>query len=245
MIQKNEIWFNDLNPEAQYNGSEKSFIDVNSQKSVIDILDNLNDCFEEMKNYLSTKEMDPYFNTSLVNNSKDWQTIGLLAWSMPLLKKQKHFPKTMKIIKKNTEILTFSFNKLEPQSVIKPHCGDSNSTYRIHIGLDIPSGLPDCGFRVNNEKREWENGKAFGFIDAFEHEAWNYTTQPRYIILMDIIRPEFKSYRRYVCFRVLSSLLLQKIVYLFPFILKSPDWVKKGVFLILHIPQKIITTFKI
>lgn len=243
MKQKLQLWFNDLDPLAKYQGDEPSFINVEKMEEVQAILAGLDICYAELKNYLSHFEMDPYFNTSLVNKDKDWQTIGLRAWALPLLKKQAHFPETMKILKQYPGMLTFSFNKLEPNSTIKPHCGDCNATYRIHIGLEIPSGLPDCGFRVREEKREWQKGKAFGFFDAFEHTAWNHTNQPRYIILMDLIRPEFKSYRRYICFRVLASLLLQKIVYLFPFLLKSPMWVKKTVFVFLKLPQQIIALF--
>jgi aspartyl/asparaginyl beta-hydroxylase (cupin superfamily) len=244
MKSKLQLWFNDLNPLAQYHGDEPSFIAVENLEEVQAILKNLDVCYLELKDYLSRFDMDPYFNTSLVEKDKDWQTIGLIAWAMPLLKKQKYFPRTMKILKKNPNIITFSFNKLEPNSVIKPHCGDCNGTYRIHIGLDVPSGLPDCGFRVKEKKMEWQYGKAFGFIDAFEHEAWNHTNQPRYIILLDIIRPEFKGFRNYICFRVLMSLLLQKIVYLFPFMLKAPTWVKKGIFYGLKIPEKIMTLVK-
>lgn len=239
-MEQSTLWFNDLDPTARYDGPETPFIAVDHLPAVQTVLRNLEGCYDELKAFVSQHQMDPYFNSSLVDQDKDWKTIGLRAWAMPLLKKQRRFPYTMRLLKKHPEVLTFSFNKLEPHSRIRPHCGDCNATYRIHIGLEIPSGLPDCGFRVAQEKKPWVYGAAFGFIDAFEHEAWNHTPLPRYVILMDVIRPEFARYRRYVCFRVLMSLLLQKIVYLFPFLLKSPNWFKQSIFFLLRLPQKIM-----
>lgn len=238
------LWFNNLDPTAQYFGAEPSFLAVDHYPEVRAIQETLPELYEELQQYLQHFEMDPYFNTTLVDRDADWKTIGLKVWGIPLFYKRRHFPKTSKLLKQHGRILTFSFNKLEPQSRIKPHCGDCNGTIRIHIGLEIPAGLPDCGFRVKNQESAWRYKEAFGFIDAFEHEAWNNTVYPRYIILLDIIRPEFKKMTFYVCFRVLMSLFLQKVVSVFPFLLKSPNWLKQGVFVVLALPQKIMSLFR-
>jgi len=238
------LWFNNLDPTAQYFGDEPSFIEVGHYPEVMAVLEAIPVLYDELQGYLQHFEMDPYFNTTLVNRDADWKTIGLKVWGISLFHKMRHFPKTRKLLKNQGRILTFSFNKLEPQSRIRPHCGDCNGTIRIHIGLEIPSGLPECGFRVKDVSRSWEVGSAFGFIDAFEHEAWNMTDLPRYVILMDIIRPEFKKMETYVCFRVLMSLLLQKVVSVFPFLLKSPNWVKQLVFYLMALPQKISHLFR-
>lgn len=243
MEQKIQLWFNDLDPTAKYFGDEPPIINVDNYQEVIDIKRNLEILYDELKQFLLLNEMDPYFNTSLVNNEKDWKTIGLKVWGIPLRKKAKKFPKTNEFLKEHKNILTFSFNRLEPNSVIKPHSGDCNGTIRIHIGLDVPESLPECGFKVKGVEQPWKNGEAFGFIDAFEHESWNRTNSPRYIILLDIIRPELKKWKNYICFRVLMSLLLQKIVYVFPFLLKSPDWFKKSIFVLLGLPKYILSIF--
>ena len=62
------------------------------------------------------------------------------------------------------------------------------------------------------------------FVDANNHEAINLTDKDRFIFLFDVIRPEFKSRKNYICSTVLTSLFLQKRVEGLPFLYKSPLW---------------------
>ncbi len=57
-----------------------------------------------------------------------------------------------------------------------------NTRLICHLPLIIPDG---CGFRVGNDTRDWKPGKMFLFDDTIEHEAWNTTNAPRYILTFD------------------------------------------------------------
>ncbi len=114
------------------------------------------------------------------------------------------------MIKKYPQIISASFNLLEPNSKILPHCGDTNAIYRCHLGLEIPEGLPNCGFRVRDENRAWENNEWLIFMDAYNHEAWNNSSKERYIFLIDVLRDDFSNQKKKVCATVLSSLFIQK-----------------------------------
>lgn len=127
-------------------------------------------------------------------------------------KTQIHFPLTSSLLNKYPQIISASFNLLEPQSTILPHCGDTNAIYRCHLGLDIPAQLPDCGFRVNSEKRSWQNGEWLIFLDAYNHEAWNNSLQARYILVIDVMRDEFIEQKQAVCSTVLTSLFMQNVL---------------------------------
>jgi hypothetical protein len=52
---------------------------------------------------------------------------------------------------------------------------------------------------VNGESICWEEGKVFAFNDAYQHEVWNNTNEPRHILAFDLIRPEFAKYRTAIC----------------------------------------------
>lgn len=85
------------------------------------------------------------------------------------------------------------FSKLTPGAVIAPHTGFHNSRLVCHLPLIAPKG---CWFRVGNETRSWETGKAFVFDDTIEHEARNDSDQTRIVLIFNIWRPELSEAER-------------------------------------------------
>ena len=79
------------------------------------------------------------------------------------------------------------FSKLTPGAVIAPHTGFHNSRPVCHLPLIAPKG---CWFRVGNETRTWEPGKAFVFDDTIEHDARNESAEVRIVLIFNIWRPE-------------------------------------------------------
>ena len=55
---------------------------------------------------------------------------------------------------------------------------------------------PGCGFRVGSETREWRIGEGWVFDDTIEHEAWNDSDEPRYILICDIWNPRLSPQER-------------------------------------------------
>jgi aspartate beta-hydroxylase len=92
------------------------------------------------------------------------------------------------------------FSMLQPGQRIEPHTGFLNCRLICHLSLLTP---PGCSFRVGNETRHWERGKAWVFNDTIEHEAFNPTDQTRVILLFEIWRPELSAEER----RLVSALL--------------------------------------
>ncbi len=79
------------------------------------------------------------------------------------------------------------FSKLAGGAHIPPHTGMINARLVCHLPLVIP---PGCEFRVGNDLRVWQQGKAWAFDDTIEHEAWNRSDRDRYILIFDVWRPE-------------------------------------------------------
>jgi tetratricopeptide (TPR) repeat protein len=82
-------------------------------------------------------------------------------------------------------------SKTRPGTHIVPHQGPTNMRLRVHLGIKIPNG--DCGLRVGNEIRRWQEGKYLVFDDYFEHESWNYTKEPRIVLILDVWHPELSA----------------------------------------------------
>jgi aspartyl/asparaginyl beta-hydroxylase (cupin superfamily) len=216
-----KIWFSLYDFSFNYKGEEPDFVEdeydwaIDFQKNWILIRDELN-------SYLNLHEPEAYFNSSMVNTKNTWKTISLKWWDIEFRKRQAYFPITSSILKKYPELLSLSFNQLEPQGRILPHCGDTNAIYRCHLGLEVPDQLPATGFRVREETRSWEEGKWLVFMDAYNHEAFNQSDRKRVIMVVDVLRPEFKHNRKKVISVVLTSLFLQKRAQQLAFLYKLP-----------------------
>ena len=87
---------------------------------------------------------------------------------------------------------TAMFSLLKPHTHIPPHTGVSNTRLVTHLPLIVPP----CRFRVGNETRRWEAGKAWVFDDTIEHEAWNDSDQLRVVLIFDIWHPQLSSAER-------------------------------------------------
>ena len=85
------------------------------------------------------------------------------------------------------------FSLLQPGAHIPAHNGLVNTRLICHLPLLVPA---QCTFRVGNELRDWQKGKAWLFDDTIEHEAWNRSDQTRVILLFDVWRPELAQEER-------------------------------------------------
>lgn len=95
------------------------------------------------------------------------------------------------------------FSQLRPGAHIRPHTGAVNTRLICHLPLIVP---PNCRFRVGNEVREWEKGKAWVFDDTIEHEAINQSDRNRVVLIFDIWRPELTEEERGLVSTLLESL---------------------------------------
>ena len=145
-----------------------------------------------MRPYVDIADTDPVNQWDKLNRSLDWSAFFLwenghrneencaacpetaaLLDRLPLLDIPGHAPTAM-------------FSILKPGAHIPPHTGETNIRAVVHLPLVVP---PDCGFRVGHDRREWVEGKAWGFDDTIEHEAWNRSGQARAILIVDTWNP--------------------------------------------------------
>jgi aspartyl/asparaginyl beta-hydroxylase (cupin superfamily) len=82
------------------------------------------------------------------------------------------------------------FSQLQPGTHMSPHNGMINTRLIVHLPLIVPG---KCRFRVGNEVREWQEGRAWVFDDSIDNEGWNDSDGTRVILLFDIARPELTA----------------------------------------------------
>lgn len=138
-------------------------------------------------------------NAPQVNYSESWQNAYFMNYMWEFKKTRKLFPETYRLLKSHRDITLAGIATLEAGGRLFPHCGESNAIIRCHMGLKVPGTLPDCGLRVGDQQKGWDEGKIICFNDAFNHEAWNNTSERRIILLFDIMKPEYMKHRVRVC----------------------------------------------
>lgn len=78
------------------------------------------------------------------------------------------------------------FSIMVPGTVIKPHCGPTNTRIRYHLPLRED---PGAEMRVDTETRTWKAGECLIFDDSFEHEVRHRGHVPRVVLLVDCWHP--------------------------------------------------------
>jgi aspartyl/asparaginyl beta-hydroxylase (cupin superfamily) len=176
----------------------------------------------EIELLLSEKNhsLEPYFNSGLTNGK--WEVLNFYFWGEANENNCAACPELTRFLKSIPGLLSATVSKLSPYTDIHPHVGDTNLIARCHLGLVIPAKLPDCGIMVNNEYRSWEEGKWVIFCDAYRHSAWNRTCQPRFVLIVDILLPEFRVQRKEIVANVRSLLKLQELLGRKPWMNKLP-----------------------
>lgn len=202
-------WFSEGN--HTFTGNEPFFFDTDDYPWVKELEANWTVIRDELQALLAKNEIElqPYANKEMTSRADKWKTYGMMFWSFKSDENCERCPKTWELISKVPNLLAASFNLLEEHTTIKPHFGDTNAHIRCHMGLMVPGSAPQCAFRVGTETRSWEEGKFFMFCDAHEHTAWNNTNAVRYVLVLDILRPEFVKQRNSIISRVLSSIRLE------------------------------------
>ena len=93
--------------------------------------------------------------------------------SLPLVRIEGHAPE-------------ICFSVLGAGSHILPHYGTSNIRSVVHLPLIVPE---HCALKVLDTEIPGKAGACFAFDDTYLHEAWNRSTAPRVILLMDTWNP--------------------------------------------------------
>jgi hypothetical protein len=112
---------------------------------------------------------------------------GYNKWS----KYAKKFPTTVNLLNEIKNVITCCFLKLSKNSRLDKHYGynpSSNYILRNHLGLKIPD---NCGLWVNGEIKYHKENSWITFDDSKLHTAFNNSNEERYILLIDMKRPEY------------------------------------------------------
>lgn len=143
-----------------------------------------------------------------LNRNPRWSVFPLWQDGRYVEKNGSRCPKTVALLRNipMCEIANFApnvvFSLLSPKTRIPAHSGDTNARLIVHLPLIVPNG---CRFRVGNDVREWQEGKAWVFDDTINHEAWNDSDDLRVILMIDIWNPNLSAPERELTAELLNG----------------------------------------
>jgi aspartyl/asparaginyl beta-hydroxylase (cupin superfamily) len=149
--------------------------------------------------YIHYAEHMPLDQWRGLNNSTRWSAYHFYERGKPIEDRCRKAPATVAAVSRIPQAAVAQrspcamYSALAPATRIPPHTGVANFRLVVHLPLVVP---PGCRFRVGGEIREWHVGEGWVFDDTIEHEAWNDSDQPRYILICDVWSPRLSPGER-------------------------------------------------
>jgi hypothetical protein len=153
----------------------------------------------ELVPYIQYSDEVPLRQWAELNRNPAWTAIHLVRNGVTIEANARHCPAVMALLpgcdqpdipERGPNAM---FSLLAPGAHIPPHNGVANTRLVCHLPLIVP---PGCWFRVGDERRDWEVGKAWIFDDTIEHEAMNPSDVLRVILIVDTWHPDLSPAER-------------------------------------------------
>jgi aspartyl/asparaginyl beta-hydroxylase (cupin superfamily) len=157
-----------------------------------------------------------------------WKSVNFVTYRHWYRENCAHFPQTVALLRSIPHLTSAFINLLEPHSRLPPHNGDTNTTYRCHLGLVVPGDVDVCGLEVAGQRRGWREGQAFAFNEAYRHHVWNDTDRNRVVMVFDVLRPEYRDRTLQICGDVLGAMTLTMLETRLPPLRRLPAVARRG-----------------
>ncbi|MEA3045798.1 MAG: ornithine lipid ester-linked acyl 2-hydroxylase [Sphingomonadales bacterium] len=153
----------------------------------------------ELVPYIQYPDDVPLRQWAELNRNRAWTAIHLVQNGTVIDANARHCPAVMGLLGGLDQPAipergpNAMFSLLAPGARIPPHTGVANTRLVCHLPLIVP---PGCWFRVGDERRDWEVGKAWVFDDTIEHEALNPSDALRVLLIVDTWHPDLSPAER-------------------------------------------------
>jgi len=162
----------------------------------------------ELVPYIQYPDDVPLRQWQALNRNEAWTAIHLVQNGVIVAANARHCPAVMALLPALEQPAiprrgpNAMFSLLAPGAHIPPHTGVANTRLVCHLPLIVPEG---CWFRVGDETRRWEPGRAWVFDDTIEHEALNPSDALRVILIVDTWHPDLSAAEREAVAAVMAA----------------------------------------
>lgn len=200
------LWFG--SSKHEYDSSNARYYNTGNFSWVRDIENSWPGIKKEVTAFIQEKDAGFQSNSGSYKGieGNGWSSLSALFWGLKVSESlEKKCPTLFSKLYSIPGITSISFSRLEPNTTLSEHHGETNAIMRCHLGIEVPAPHPICSMKVAGEERGWEEGKWFLFNDAQHHSAWNKSDKRRIVLIIDVVRPEFLHLKNLVCARVLTG----------------------------------------
>lgn len=196
--------------ETKYIGAHPNYFNPDDFPWVKNLESQMDGIMNEVGGLIYGKEeMPPNLNPPYLSSTDAWKNFYFMNFRWYNHSNCKKYSKTFALLQAIPNISFAGITVLEPHGKVLPHIGETNATIRCHLGLKIPGNYLDCGIRVNGENRGLQEGKLLMFSDAHFHTTWNNTDERRFVLILDIVQPQFAHKANWVCANSLAALTIK------------------------------------
>lgn len=142
---------------------------------------------EQYKQLMNLGDLSQYQNE--IDESEGWKVFFLTGYGYTTKSAMTLCPNTLSALNSVPNISSAIFSILAPGKQISLHRGMYKGLGRVHLAVKVPDANQDCWIEVNQSRRAWVKGEAFGFEDAFYHKVQNNTDEYRIVLLVTFERP--------------------------------------------------------
>ena len=94
---------------------------------------------DRVKDFAPFQDISP--DQIYISNDDKWKMFFLKAGKIRFEKNCEQFPKTMRILDADPNIVSAYFSVIGPKKMLMPHEGPWCGILRIHLGIDIPASI--------------------------------------------------------------------------------------------------------
>lgn len=142
----------------------------------------------QLKGYLENDAKQPVWDafffyrhgSKVAKNQQACPATTSVLERLPLVRIREHAPE-------------ICFSMLTPGTHILPHHGVTNTRLVMHLPLVVPDG---CSLVVGGQSHQWKRGECVVFDDTYLHEAWNFGSERRVVLILDVWNPYLSEAER-------------------------------------------------
>jgi aspartyl/asparaginyl beta-hydroxylase (cupin superfamily) len=119
---------------------------------------------------------------------KRWNVFMLYCYGEKPAFNRARCPATCALLERIPFLCQAFFSILDAGKSIPRHTSPSRYYLRYHLGIKVPQADPPF-ILLRDQKYTWREGESVLFDDSWDHEIVNHASEPRAVLIVDVLRP--------------------------------------------------------